>query len=212
MSDRKHAIFGIFAAVFMFVALGAPSTAMADLKRATVSFEFESSTGSEDRVGFVDEKYTEYDGDNIDGYIAAHKRWGAIVIESQESLIDSEIDDLNNDSRLAEVTVLDEVYPDTESFTSLGTHTELDVRNTASAAKSADTYKRSYVRARFASGLSDSEKVNWHDEHFSDFTDAGLGGLFILGHGHNFITIEIEGKTSEVDCWLGRLEDDPDLA
>lgn len=211
MSEMKRTMSGIFAATLFFVAFGAPSAAMADLKRTTVSWEFDSSLGSEDRVGFVDEKFTEYDADGIDGYVAAHKRRGALVIESQESVIDSEIDDLKADSRLAEVTVLDEAYPDTAGFTSLGTHTELDVRNTASAAKSADTYKRSYVQAKFAPGLSNADKLQWHDDHFSDFTDAGLGGLFVNGHGNDLITIEIEGKPSKVDYWLEQLAGDPNL-
>jgi hypothetical protein len=212
MSEMKRTTLGILAAILFLVALGAPSTAMAGLKQATVSWEFDSSLSSDERVAFVDERFDEYDDDDIDGYVAAHKRWGVMVIEASESTIDSELGDLTNDSRLSEVEVLDQVYPDTPTFGSLGTDTELDVRNTASAAKDADTYKRSYVRARFTSGLSSSEKVSWHDEHFSDFTDAGLGGLFVNGHGHDFITIEIEGKPSKVDYWLQQLADDPNLA
>ncbi|MFB6351473.1 MAG: hypothetical protein ABEN55_23970, partial [Bradymonadaceae bacterium] len=161
MLTKRQTIFGCLIASLLFLALGVPSTAVAgDLEKASIRTQFDSSLDQSHRVNFTDDKFSLYDSNGLDGYIATNDTFSVFVLEGDETTVEDAIDDLQTDSRLTSVTVLDRSYPSSATHSALASHTELDPRNSADAEVYSSEVKKVRVRAKFASGQSDTEKLS----------------------------------------------------
>jgi len=212
MFANGKTLFGCILASFLFVALGVPSTAAAvDLEKASIRTQFASSLTQGDRVSFTDDKFEKYSKNGLSGYIATNDVFGVFVLEGDQTDVQNAIDDLRTDGRLAGVEVVDRTNGSSATHSSLASHTELDPRNNADAEAFNEEVKKVRVRAKYAGNVAETEKLNWHDNHFDEFAEDGLGGLFIPGDGHNFMTIELEGPEVRVDYWVDQLQSDEHL-
>ena len=209
--NSKKTIFGVVAFALLVIGLAVPSTAMS-LERAEIRTQFGGNVDQSSRVSFTDEKRELFSAAGLTGYVATNDEFGIFVMEGESSTIESAISDLNSDSRIEVVDVLAQMSVSSREWSALASHTELDTRDQSNAVVYSSQVKKAHIRATFDSSLSRSQRMSWIDSHFNYFTGDGLGGLFVNGNGSVWITIDIEGKASDVNYWINQLGNDPDLS
>ena len=209
MKSKARTILSLLAPAIFLLLFALPTTAFASLEKATIRVEFADGMTQSERLAFTDEKKSEYNNNGIDGVVVTNEVTIWMVLEADEAIVEPEINDLSEDSRLQRFVVLDRVYPGSSTYGGLDVHAETDPRGEADAAMNASTYERMRMRLRFAEGLSNSEKLDVIDTYFVDFSNDGLGGALIGDEDWKWLSVEIEGREEYVEYWTEKLKDDP---
>jgi hypothetical protein len=215
MNLFKRSLFAISA---LFVLVGMTATASAQsIEKTTIRIHLDDSISESQYEAFVTDTYSSFDSAGLDGVLVANggwswltdKGWNWAEIEGTPTDVDNEISDLENDSRVDDVTVLNTDNPSSSTFSNLILHGESDIRERAVAESSASQYKTVMVRAEFDSSLSSSAKLDFLDQKFDDYANDGLGGVMVAEGNWNWI--EIDGKASVVDSKVDALQNASEL-
>jgi hypothetical protein len=208
----------LFAVSVLFVLVGMTATASAQsIEKTTIRIHLQDSISESQYEAFVTDTYNSFDSAGLDGVFLANGGWTWLTdtgwnwaeIEGSATDVDNEISDLENDSRVDDVTVLNTDNPDSSTLSDLILHGERDIRERAVIESSASQYKTVMVRAEFDSSLSSNDKLDFLDETFEDYANAELGGVMITSGDWNWI--EIDGEASVVDSKVDALENASEL-
>lgn len=208
MKELKH-FFGIFAALSIFFGMlfGMPEPAAAqDLERVTVRAHMDSGLSQSERVQVVDDYYTSWDNLDLDGIFVTVPATTDVKIEGPTGDVDAAVDEILGDSRFTDVQVIDRADISSRSFSRMEYHAETDTRDQATAPTDSDDLVHLYVDVEVDENLTNSEKLSFADQTFTDFKGAGLGGTFAIDPGI-VMPIEMEGKSSDVEQQLQKLSE-----
>jgi len=213
MNLLKRSLFAISA---LFVLVGMTATASAQsIEKTTIRIHLEDSVSESQYESFFTDTYSSFDSEGLDGVFVTEGSWNWVVqggwnwaeIEGSPTDVDNEISDLENDSRVDDVTVLNTDNSDSSTFSNLILHGESDIRERAVVESSASQYKTVMVRARFDSSLSSSDKLDFLDETFENYANDDLGGVMTATGGWSWI--ELDGETEAVESMVEDLGTNP---
>jgi len=201
---NRTALVGFLATSLVFVFLAVPSTAFS-LDKETVRFDFNSGTTQSQRITFIDNKFTDYKANGLDGVLVQTEETGFFVLEGPSSDVDSAVTNLKKNTLLDDVRTIQEKSVDSATFSDLRSHSETDPRGFADT-KSTSNPKRVYVEVEFASGTNSKETIDTYFDKIA--SDGGLGGVLIEGPQVQFVSVALEGPTDAVDEWVDMMEHD----